>query len=57
MIWWIAMTRADNLCLHLGNASNCFIKIVNFKPQEHTVPARKIRVADLTVMMRLLPSM
>lgn len=51
----IAMARLDNLRLEVRCPGNPRVEIGDFKPQEHAVSRRKLRIADASVMMLHVP--
>src|ERR1043166_1007128 len=52
----IAMPWQDDLRLQVRSSGNGRFEIVHFKPQEHAISMRKVRVADGTVMMFHIPT-
>ena len=50
-IWRIAMARQDSFHPQFSGTGHGGFKIVNFKPQEHSISGFDLRVANGTVMM------
>lgn len=51
------MAWFDDLSLHFGGADNGRVEVVHFKPEEHAVSMRELRIADGAVMMLHVPTM
>src|SRR5215475_7397471 len=49
---WIPMSRTHNFRVQSSDPLHCVIKVVDFKPEEHSIAVRfVIRVTDRAVMM------
>jgi len=54
--WRIAMPGKNHFDLHFLGAGHCRIKVVNLKPQKHSVSVGlEIRIADRTMMVPHVP--
>lgn len=56
VVWRIAMARQNDLRLKVQGSGMSRVKIIHFKPQQHTVTVRQYRITDAAVMMPGLPT-
>jgi len=51
------MSRQNNFRLQFRCSGNHRVEVIHFKPQQHTVPGRDLRITNATMMMLNVPVM